>query len=140
MRLLILLAAAFAGCATTPIPADSAKPVPPERLLAFQAGIADGGTLVVTRDVGYLGSACFSGFWINGEFAARFGVGETAKFFVPEGEVLLRTGVDPQGGGLCGVSKDQWTQRETISRAGETRYFRLSSSPNGMPDVQRTER
>ena len=69
--------------------------------------------------------------------ACSIDVGETARFHVPPGEVLLRNGVDQAGRGLCGVGKDHWTQRETVVRAGETKYFRLSLDASGKPDVQR---
>lgn len=141
MRKIIPLAAAIllAGCATTPIPASSAKAVTADRLIAYQEPTsATDATLVVTRDVGHIGSYCYSGFTINGKLAARFAVGETARFHVPSGELLLRTGTDPEGRGACNIGKDShWTQRETFLRPGETKSFRLSLSADGVPDVQR---
>ncbi|KRW73870.1 hypothetical protein AO729_00850 [Pseudomonas sp. TTU2014-066ASC] len=49
---------ALSGCATTPIPAEEADPVPIARLLAYQEALVDGATLIVTRDRGFTGSAC----------------------------------------------------------------------------------
>jgi len=96
-------------------------------------------TLVVTRDEGFVGSACYLSFVVNGTHAARFDVAETAEFHVEPGEQLLRVGVDLMGEMLCGLGKDYWTQRETVIRPGETKFFRLSIDPNGGMDIQRAD-
>jgi hypothetical protein len=130
----------FSGCATTPIPAASAKETPPARVLAFQ-NKPNGpfGTLVITRDVGYLGGGCYNSVTLNGTLAARMDVGEKSTFTVPPGEILMRVGRDPEGKALCGTSQDEWTQRETSIKADETKYFRLSIDANGKADIQRSE-
>lgn len=140
--LLISLIGAFtlAGCATTPIPAAQAKLAPKERVVAFQEKNAtNSATAVVTRDDGLLGSGCYYGFWINGVLAARFDVAETSSFFVEPGEHVLRVGIDPQGRGLCAAGSGNWTQRETILRANERKFFRLSIDQNGKADIERSE-
>lgn len=133
--------ALLAGCASEPIPATTAKAAPSSRLLAYQGGnLANAGTLVITRDTGFGGSGCFYAVSINGTLAARLDVGETSRFFVNPGEVLLRVGRDPQGRGLCAFGKSEWTQRETLLRPDETKYFRLSIDANGKTDIQRGDR
>lgn len=128
------------GCATTPVPAISAKEAPAERVLAFQSKPeGPSGKLIVTRDKGLLGGGCFYALSINGTVAARLDVGETSAFFVSPGEVLLRAGRDPQGKALCALSQDEWTQRETLIRNNETKYYRLSIDMNGKTDIQRSE-
>ena len=140
MRLVLLLCAlAVGGCATTLTPTSTATQVPPERLIAFQAAASDSGTIVVTRDVGFIGKGCSNGFMINGELAARFAAGETATFHVPSGKLLFRSGSDPQGRGLCSGGKDNWTQRESWIKPGETKRFRLTLSSEGQPDIQRAD-
>lgn len=139
---LISLIGAFtlAGCATTPIPAAQAKPAPKERVVAFQEKTsANNSMAVVTRDSGILGSGCLYGFWIDGTLAARLDVAETASFFVEPGEHVLRVGIDPQGRGLCAAGSGNWTQRETILRANERKFFRLSIDQNGKADIERSE-
>lgn len=134
----IVLALLLAGCASEPIPATRAQAAPGERVLAFQTKrTPDAGTLVITRDTGFGGGGCFYAVSVNGTLAARLDVGETSRFFVDPGEVLLRVGRDPQGKGLCAFGKSEWTQRETVLRAGETKYFRLSIDVNGKTDIQR---
>lgn len=132
--------ALLTACATTPLPVTEAKQTPSSRLLAFQE--KQNGTtsmLVITRDTGYLGSGCYYAVSINGTLAARLDVGETSRFFLMPGEILLRTGRDPQGNVLCNLFQDEWTQRETILRQHETKYFRLSIDANGKTDVQRAD-
>ncbi|OUL97895.1 hypothetical protein [Paraburkholderia hospita] len=127
-----------AGCASEPIPATTAKEAPTSRLLAFQEKSApNDGKLVVTRDIGFGGSGCFYAVAINGTLAARLDVGETSRFSISPGEVLLRVGRDPQGKGLCAFGKSEWTQRETVLRPGETKFFRLSIDVNGKTDIER---
>lgn len=135
-----LIAIALTGCATTPIPSTMAKPAPPDRLLAFQMKPSEPfGTLTITRDVGHIGSACFYAISINGTLAARLDVAEKATFYVTPGEVLLRSGSDLYGKGLCSHDKNVWTQRETQLKPGETKYFRMSIDENGKTDIQRSD-
>lgn len=137
---LVFLILTLAGCATTPVTIEAAKQAPVSRLLAFQEERqSTTAILVVTRDEGFLGGGCYYSVAINGTLAARLDVGETSRFYAEPGEVLLRAGRDPQGKGLCGVVQDEWTQRETILRPNETKYFRLSIDANGKTDIQRSE-
>lgn len=141
-KILILLAASviFVGCATTPIAPTVAKPAPNERILAFQQKTpSTTATLIVTRDEGFIGGGCYYSLFINGTLAARLDVGETSRFFLAPGEILLRVGRDPQGKGLCSAGQEYWTQRETILRPGEIKYFRLLIDANGATDIQRSE-
>lgn len=96
--------------------------------------------MIVTRDSGAMGMACYLGLWIDGGLAARFDVGETATFYVPPGERYVRVAVDPQGKGLCSPAahNDHGVTRETIVRDGETKHFRLSISSIGAPEFQRS--
>jgi len=133
---------AFTGCATTPANPLQASAVPAERLLAFQTvGPGPGPTaqIVVTRDKGFLGGGCYYSLYINSVLAARMDAAETASFVVPVGEVLLKSGRDRDGRGLCAVNKEEWTQRETILKAGERKYFRMSLDQNGKTDIQRAD-
>lgn len=138
--MLLVVATALTGCATTPADPSQAAPVPPDRVVAFQSTI-DGpsGTLVLTRDKGFIGSGCYYGFFINDTLAARIDNSETATFFVPTGELVLRAGRDPSGRALCGLGQQEWTQRETTFRDGERKYFRLSIDVNGKTDIQRAD-
>jgi hypothetical protein len=136
---LIVATLALAACATEPVPLSHATKAPSERVTAFQDDIPNAGTIIVTRDSGFIGSACFYGLSINGKLAARLNPGETASFKVPAGEVLLRTGRDPDGNGLCALDSSNWTERETILKAAERKLFRMTIDVNGKLDIQRTD-
>jgi hypothetical protein len=133
--LLLLLSA----CATTPVSLSDAIKTPPERTVAFQDSSVTHGALVVTRDAGLNGGACYAGLKINGVLAARIDRSEKATFFVPPGDVLLKVERDPLGKGLCGVGQSPSTQRETMIRPGETKHFRLTTNGFGVLDIQRSE-
>ena len=129
------------GCATTAVPASEAKPAPANRVLAFQSkDETTTSTIVVTRDAGFLGGGCFYSLAINKVLAARLDTSETAAFYVAPGEVLLRSGRDPEGKALCSLGQDEWTQTETILKPNETKYFRLSIDMNGKTDIRRSDR
>jgi hypothetical protein len=135
----ILIPLLLSGCATTPIPLTEAKPAPSDRLLAYQDKNAETtSTLVVTRDGGFLGGGCYYAVSINGTLAARLDTGETSRFYLVPGEVVIRAGRDPQGKGMCSLGQDEWTERESILRQHETKLFRLSIDANGKTDIQRT--
>lgn len=137
---LLLLALLVSGCATTPVPISAAKQAPTDRVLAFQIAAGDKtATVTVIRDEGFIGSACYYAVHINRVLAARLDVAEFARFYVEPGEILLRAGRDPEGGGLCGVDLDNWTQRETFLKPGEQKSFRLSIDLNGKLDIHRAD-
>jgi hypothetical protein len=128
------------GCATAPVKIDLATFAPSERILAFQSADVDKTCqLIVVRDEGFIGSACYYALHVNGILAARLAPREKVILFIPPGEILLRVGRDPLGRGLCGAGKDEWTQRETSMKAGETKYFRMTIDANGKTDIFRTE-
>ena len=108
--------------------------------MAFQTkSPSNNAVLVVTRDEGFIGSGCYTAFWINGTLSGRFETGETAEFYVGPGDYLLKTGRDPLGNALCGNFQDNWTQRETSLRANERKVFRLTIDMNAKHDVERAE-
>lgn len=117
MRIFIAgLVLALAGCATTPIPAEQADPVPASRLFAFQSPSGGQAMIVVTRDTGFTGGACNTKLSIDGRLAAEIGPGETAKFYVSPGERMLSA--SSCGSGL--------KEREANAQSGGTKQFRIS--------------
>lgn len=118
MRILIaaLGLAMLAGCATSPVPAEQADPVPRSRLFAFQSPSGGKAVILVTRDTGFTGGACNTKVSIDGRLAAEIGPGETARFYVPAGERMLSA--SSCGSGL--------KERETIVQSGGTKRFRIS--------------
>jgi hypothetical protein len=138
--LLVVLLSIVSGCATTPVRHSDAIKAPQDRVLSYQT-INDKATstIVITRDEGFLGGGCYYAVFINTILAARLNPAETVNFYVEPGEIMLKVGRDPQGKGLCAVGQDEWTQRETIMRPHETKYFRLTIDVNGKTDIQRAD-
>ena len=134
ITLLVVISAALSGCfvspwhgGTTPTPLDKAKPAPIERLIAFQQPHEGRtATLVVTRDRGALGGACYFALGINGTLAARLDIAESARFFLEPGKVKLRAGRDPFGTWLCSIGQDDWTETDIFLQSAETTFLRLS--------------
>jgi hypothetical protein len=102
MRALVLASLAAigqVGCATSPVPASAAVAVPQDRLFppALARPVADGGTIVVTRDSGANSSACSARVWINGQPAADVRTSERVTVHVAVGEHI----VSAQPNGIC---------------------------------------
>lgn len=144
-RLPNLLAAFMAilltGCSTNPVAVKDATDVPAERVLWHtQAGNnSDLSKAVIIRDKGLPGAACFYALWIDGVIAARFNPGEKTTLMVNPGERVLKVGNDPQRKGLCALVPDDWTQRESVFKPAESKFFRLRIDENGKADIERTD-
>ena len=134
-----LCSVVLASCSTTPTPASDATPVPKERLSEHALAIPEVyGTIIVTRDSGARGSACYLGFAIDRIFLARFDTKETASFRVSPGEHLIQVMQDPEARGLC-LGADWGATRETMIKTNETKHFRLLIDQSGFVDVQRSD-
>lgn len=70
----------------------------------------------MTRDKGVVGSGCNTTVSIDGHKSAEIGSGETAKFFVPDGDHIVSA--SSCGSGL--------KERETSIKPGSTKRFRIS--------------
>lgn len=131
-----LLVLSLAACVTTPAPPESRTTVPADRLLVQQSvGDAE---IVVVRDLGFLGSGCFQSLTVNGKLVARMDKGETVRMRVPAGDLLLATGRDPEGRGMCSFETDYRVAREFVIRAGEVKRFRMVIGSGGL-DLMRWE-
>ncbi|KAA8731014.1 hypothetical protein F4V57_14270 [Acinetobacter qingfengensis] len=136
--LLMCLVVGLVGCVTAPVQNNERKPLSNDRILSYKEKTEiNNSKIIVTRDSGFLGGGCYYGFWVDGKLTARFDTRETAEFFIPEGERVLRAGRDPYGKGLCAVDQSNWTQIETIVSPEKAKTFRLSLDLNGRPAIQR---
>ncbi|BAP44768.1 putative uncharacterized protein [Pseudomonas sp. StFLB209] len=80
----------LSGCATDPIPAEQADPVARDQIFAnHRQPSVPYGTLWVTRDTGFIGSACRALIYINGTHSASVWAGETARFYLPVGAHII---------------------------------------------------
>ena len=89
MRILIatVAVAILAGCSNTPISADKADPLPPNRIYAFTQ--KSDSELVVTRDSGMYQVGLKIKLYVDGTLAADFGQGEVGKFGLTQGTHIL---------------------------------------------------
>ncbi|MHB8939870.1 MAG: hypothetical protein ACYC7K_00490 [Desulfobacteria bacterium] len=144
VRILVSIALAtfvFSGCATTPIRASDAQRIPAERLYAFQERTEKStASIIVTRDVGFVGSGCYVAVRVNGVRSATFDFGETASFYVEPGETVVSVGYDTiVSVSLCSAPEYRKTV-ETYLRPGEAKFYRVTFVPGGYgPDIIRSE-
>lgn len=135
----ILTAVAFiamAGCTTSQVPADKAMLVPADRVLAFASKPdAPHGTIIVTRDTGFIGGACYVGILIDGKFSARIDTGEVVSLYVPTGEHLVGLAKDERSGGACGWGELR-KEQSTVLSEGQVKRFRIGGDTNVGLDIR----
>lgn len=130
MRILIaaLGLAVLTGCTSNAISLQQSELAPKDELYAFQSkpsGVS--GKLTVLRDSGLLGSGCDIVVWVDGQRAAKLGVGQRASFYLPPGQPNI--GVGLAGSGLC-VGAATRTITGAVQADRESIY-RVSSDMNG---------
>lgn len=127
---------ALAGCSTSQVPADKAVQVPADRVLAFASKpTTPHGTIVVTRDTGLIGGACYVGILIDGKFSARIDTGEVVSLYVPTGEHLVGLAKDEHSGGACGWGELRKEQSTVLSN-GQVKRFRIGGDTNVGLDIR----
>ena len=115
----------LSACATAPIDSARAKMVPPERVLAYSEPNPEYAKVEIVRDAGLMGSGCYLGVMYRQTVLARFGSGEKAVFYLPEGEWSMAVVKDPDGNLLCGVNEAPAIERQKIVKAQDN-LFRIS--------------
>jgi hypothetical protein len=122
------------GCATTPMPTESERLVPRERILT-QKWTASGGNsalLIVKTDRGLMGGGCKITVYVDGEAAAELKHGEMVSLHMPPGEHLLSA----KGAGLCGGSGVGETSTSLVD--GKSQTYRISFGESGDLHLQPT--
>lgn len=125
----------LAGCSSFRGNPEDIKPVPEDRLLAFQEEQENGAQIVVNRDFGMMGGGCYVAIEVDRKVAARIGVGEVATFQVPPGTRVVGITPDRMDNTLCGMGR---LLREVAVpvKAGETQYLRIVSQNKGGFDIR----
>ncbi len=127
---------ALAGCSTSQVPSDKALPVPADRVLAYSSKPATPyGTIVVTRDTGLVGGACYVGILVDGKFSVRIDTGEAVSLYVPVGEHLIGLVGDEHSGGVCGWGELRKEQSTNLS-IGQVKRFRIGGDTNIGLDIR----
>lgn len=85
------LVLSLSACSTQPVATDAATPVPKDRILseAYSKPVQGGGTLVVKRDTGLVGSGCNWIVSVNGSDQAVMASGEIFAAYLPAGEAIV---------------------------------------------------
>ena len=123
------------GCSSFRGDPEHVKPVPGDRLLAFQLAQASAAQIVVNRDFGMMGGGCYVAIEVDRKVAARIGVGEVATFQVPAGTRVVGITPDRMDDTLCG--KGRLLREVAVPvKAGETRYLRIVSQNKGGFDIR----
>lgn len=117
---LLVALISIAGCTTTPIPTNKAVDVPSERVFnkTLLNDGADRGAVIVKRDSGHVGNACYSIVYMDGKEIAYLDPGEKFEFYPPVGDHIL--GAQPKG--MCGGSTSELS---ITVRSGEKHTFRV---------------
>ncbi|WAJ36315.1 3-isopropylmalate dehydratase [Pseudomonas sp. GOM7] len=124
----------MAGCSSFRADPEHVRPVPEDRLLAFQKAEASSAHIVVTRDFGLMGGGCYVAIEVDRKVAARIGVGEEASFQVPPGTHIVGITPDRMDDTLCGMGR---LLREVAVplAAGQTQHLRIVSQNKGGFDI-----
>ncbi|HBL5359770.1 MULTISPECIES: hypothetical protein [Enterobacter cloacae complex] len=120
----------LSACSSRPVSVADAKPAPQARVFKYQTSAPT--TLVVMRDKGMIGAGCDASIFINGETVAKLETGEKATFHLDAGQWIV--GASLEGTGLCALNPAR-QERETITKAGETKVFRVFTSNAGEIDI-----
>lgn len=124
----ILIAATFCGCTTTPVSVGKAQSVSSDRIYEPYKKYSDqkesGAKITVVRDSGMLGAAGSAALFVNGEIVARVRAGESITLNVDSGDNVL--GVGP--GTKMSWEKDnvELIEQTLNAQAGKDYYFRIT--------------
>jgi len=125
----------LAGCSSFRGNPEDIKPVPEDRLLAFQDAQENGAQIVVNRDFGMMGGGCYVAIEVDRKVAARIGVGEVATFQVRPGTRVVGITPDRMDDTLCGMGR---LLREVAVpvKSGEVQHLRIVSQNKGGFDIR----
>ena len=125
----------LAGCSSFRGNPEDIKPVPEDRLLAFQEAQENGAQIVVNRDFGMMGGGCYVAIEVDRKVAARIGVGEGATFQVRPGTRVVGITPDRMDDTLCGMGR---LLREVAVpvKSGEVQHLRIVSQNKGGFDIR----
>lgn len=135
----VAIALVLGACTTTSaVSPGQATAVPADRVFLMTKPEAEGtGAVVVTRDTGFIGAGCRLGLFVNGDLAASFEPGETARIVLAPGEYLVGAGF-PKGAGLCAMHSGEPREISIVLAAGNVRYYRIGVRAGDGPMIEPT--
>jgi hypothetical protein len=122
------IAIVLSGCATTPTPTSSARPVPSDRVLApqyFHRHDAGDVEVIVKRDQGFSGGGTGIVLHLDGKPVAKLASGEIVRLYLPPGRYLL--GVIP----TVNVGSHSLQETEAVVTPGSLQVYRIHTSSGG---------
>lgn len=135
---MLVFSVLLTACSTLPVENFDRKQLPEDRKMAFQnPNDQNNAKIIVTRDSGFVASACYYAFWVDGILAGRFAPKESTTFYIPSGERVFKFGRDPIGKGACAFDKKIGNQIETIVSEKTVKSYRLTLDGSGFPSIQR---
>jgi hypothetical protein len=123
---LCVAAACCAGCATRPVADSDTTPVPPDRIIdsRFLQLSTGSGTVTVTRDRGFGGSACSSRVFVDASPTADLRPSERLVVYLPPGDHVISAWPN----GMCGGGM---SEARTNVTSGSKLAFRIGYGSNG---------
>src|SRR6185436_8088681 len=91
-RILVMVLFSLTACATYPVNLQQANPVQSSRMLAPAQAFTEApytGKLAITRDGGFMGSACLIRVFIDAKPVVDLAPAERIELFVPLGEHVV---------------------------------------------------
>ncbi|MES2503455.1 MAG: hypothetical protein V4534_01115 [Myxococcota bacterium] len=123
LAILSLLTAS--GCASVPVSVDLAKSASGTDAILFQKKTSEADAhLIVIRDKGFVGSACKTKIFVNGDLAGQVSAAHKIEFWLPASDYLLAV----QPAGICA---GLLVERDVVFKANEEKIFRISMDQNG---------
>lgn len=98
--ILMLAVLSLGGCASEPISNEQAKPVPANQILNHDlfAEKANTGVVIIKRDYGYVGIACLTRVYVDGQEVADLARGEKITIHPDQGAHIFSA----KPNGMCG--------------------------------------
>ncbi|KQN63620.1 hypothetical protein [Erwinia sp. Leaf53] len=112
--LVLAVVLTLVGCTTHPIATNQATDVPTERVSvkSFILAGSGKGSVIIKRDSGHVGNACYTKLFLDGKEIAQIDVAEKITLHPMIGEHII--GAEPKG--LCGGSMSELTINVTSEK------------------------
>lgn len=128
MKKVIMLLAilGLAGCATKPVSNEQAKDVPSKQIIdaSLFTKNENGGTVIIKRDSGFMGSACMTRVYVDGKEIADLDVEQKITIHPEVGDHIFSAW--PKG--VCGGGMSEQSGKVTESKV---LMYRIGYGTNG---------
>lgn len=134
MRAAFAIAALIlSGCATDPVSTKDATPVAKDRQVAFTAPAAGTYPITITRDSGWVRSACSTDIFVEGQRAANISSGEKVTLYIPLKDTVL--GAQSR---CLGIASGTLYEVNASPAAANPGFYRIGYDGDGSMTFSRT--